>query len=185
MPLSSDIMRDAPMAMTNAEKQEAWRQRRAAYIKRLEKKLRNQPVTSLTPKQQKTLQGSIDQLYAEGLAGPVIAPSNVLRAAWQLECLLIALGLCPPHPRTKDLKAYAKKVAAEKAKGFNDYVSRQELERAALGLTIPQYRTKLQSLGLNPTGGLRGTGPQEHRAEVDRLRKAVEDYRLRSQGLGD
>jgi hypothetical protein len=140
---------------------------------------------TLTPKQQKTLQGNIDQLYAEGLAGPAIAPSNVLRAVWQLECLLTTLGLCPPNPRTKDLKAYAKKVAAEKAKGFGDYIARQELECAALGLTIPQYRTKLQSLGLNPTGGLRGIAPQKHQAEVDRLRKTVEDYRLRNQGLGD
>jgi hypothetical protein len=98
--------------MSNAEKQAAFRARRDAYVKGLERKLRNQSAAvALTSKQAKNLEVYLDTLFGQGCASAAtIAPAVIMHAIVNLERLLVDLGIAPKGARYSDAKAYARKA---------------------------------------------------------------------------
>ena len=85
------------MALTNAEKQAAWRDRQAAYLKDLEKQLRNRRGDLSDDEAfQKEIEQCLDALWAEGKKNMATAsPAAVAKYACQLERLLVDHGIVP------------------------------------------------------------------------------------------
>jgi hypothetical protein len=104
------------MALSNAERQRMWRNKRNKLAKQAESGQRKGPQALRNDKLADELDALLEKLFLEGQKNmATMSPGTVMRLACLLDRALVAGGVIRPNKRTEDVQGYIRSYKAKKA----------------------------------------------------------------------